>query len=268
MQHTAVHCQASLTPATSSCLLLGALSQVGREGHLWLLPEIGLAFLCCASQASPDFVLGLPLLSVVLRCGVLGVLLHPAGEFQEVVDVKLRHTHPRVQKQRAAAANLAAATAAATAAASVAASMEEDAVGVESLPAAAAAESSSGSQQAAEPTSITAAAAAAASSGAQGIQVVQVLPWADAASPDSSSSSSQGEVLLELDNVSINTPDGGLALVQNLSLKVSAAPEEPSTLNPALRAVVWAWFSCLVKSPPWLLGNGCWATFQNHCVLT
>jgi hypothetical protein len=150
------------------------------------------------------------------------LLLHPAGEFQEVVDVKLRHTHPRVQKQRAAAANLAAATAAATAAASVAASLEEDAEGTEAVQAAPAAAASSEGQQPAEPTSImAAAAAAAASSGAQGIQVVQVLPWADAASPDSSSSSSQGELLLELDNVSINTPDGGLALVQNLSLKVS-----------------------------------------------
>lgn len=140
-----------------------------------------------------------------------------AGEFQEVVDSKLRHTHPRVQKQRAAAANLAAAVAASTAA-SVAASMEET-EGAEAATAAGAgtALQASSRQPVGDSAAVAAAAAAAASSSGTNIQVVQVLPWADA---DSSSSSGKGEVLLELDHVSINTPDGGLALVQNLSLKV------------------------------------------------
>lgn len=65
---------------------------------------------------------------------------------------------------------------------------------------------------------------------AKGIQVIQVLPWADAASSSSSSASesegSRGEVLLELDGVSINTPDGGLALVQNLNLKVRGGGQQ------------------------------------------
>jgi hypothetical protein len=67
------------------------------------------------------------------------------------------------------------------------------------------------------------AAAAAAVNEGVGIQVVHVVPWQD---PSSSSSSRggdvAGEVLLEMDRVSINTPDGGLALVQDLSLKVHA----------------------------------------------
>lgn len=146
-----------------------------------------------------------------------------AGEFQEVVDVKLRHTHPRVQKQRAAAANLAAAVAAS--AASATSSLEE----TDSRDHAAAEEGtvpqpSSSSKPAADEgkgmlsAAAAAASAAVASSSGGGIQVIQVLPWADAAS--STGPGSRGEVLLELDGVSINTPDGGLALVQNLSLKV------------------------------------------------
>lgn len=135
-----------------------------------------------------------------------------AGEFQEVVDSKLRHTHPRVQKQRAAAANLAASVAASTAA-SIASYVEEDSsdtAGTQAQPGS----STSSSQQEAD---IAAVAAAAASSSEKGIQVVQVLPWADAVAEGQGG---KGEVLLELDGVSINTPDGGLALVQNLCLKV------------------------------------------------
>jgi hypothetical protein len=140
------------------------------------------------------------------------VLCLCAGEFQEVVDSKLRHTHPRVQKQRAAAANLAASVAASTAA-SMATSVEEDATdtaGTQLQPSSSG--SSSSSQQEAD---LAAVAAAAASSSEKGLQVVQVLPWADAVAEGD-----KGEVLLELDGVSINTPDGGLALVQNLTLKV------------------------------------------------
>ncbi|KAF8071082.1 ABCC2 [Scenedesmus sp. PABB004] len=48
------------------------------------------------------------------------------------------------------------------------------------------------------------------------IQVVHVVPWRDGGAP------ADGELLLELDGVSINTPDGGLALVQDLSLRVAA----------------------------------------------
>lgn len=147
------------------------------------------------------------------------VCLFTAGEFQEVVDSKLRHTHPRVQKQRAAAANLAAATAAATAA-SIASTDESQASDAEGSEDTAAQPSSSRRQADAD-----ARAAAAASSSGTGIQVIQVLPWADAESAAAAGDGggSSGEVLLELDNVSINTPDGGLALVQNLSLKVSGA---------------------------------------------
>lgn len=153
------------------------------------------------------------------------IVLHKhAGEFQEVVDVKLRHTHPRVQKQRAAAANLAAAVAAS--AASATSSLEEtseasEASSTSTAPDAAAASTSSSTTAPSSTVDVSAAAAAAAasSSSGRGIQVIQVLPWADA---DSSGppGSSKGELLLELDNVSINTPDGGLALVQNLNLQV------------------------------------------------
>jgi hypothetical protein len=78
-------------------------------------------------------------------------------------------------------------------------------------------QTSSGSSNQQE-AGVAAVAAAAASSREKGIQVVQVLPWADAVAEGQGD---KGEVLLELDGVSINTPDGGLALVQNLSLKVS-----------------------------------------------
>jgi len=148
-----------------------------------------------------------------------------AGEFQEVVDVKLRHTHPRVQKQRAAAANLAAAVAAS--AASATSSLEEsdsrdhaaeEGTAPQPSSSKAAADEVNGTPSAAAAAASAAAAATVASSSGGGIQVIQVLPWADAAS--STGPGSRGEVLLELDGVSINTPDGGLALVQNLSLKV------------------------------------------------
>jgi hypothetical protein len=152
---------------------------------------------------------------------VLGVcwcagLAAAAGEFQEVVDSKLRHTHPRVQKQRAAAANLAAATAAATAASVASADDSQGSDAGSSVDTAA--QPSSRRQAGTDSTS-----SAAASSSGTGIQVIQVLPWADAESAAAAGAGSgSGEVLLELDSVSINTPDGGLALVQNLSLKVSA----------------------------------------------
>lgn len=79
----------------------------------------------------------------------------------------------------------------------------------------------SSSQQ--DAAAVTAAVAAAASSNGKGIQVVQVLPSADPSSSTvaAAGQGGQGEVLLELDGVSINTPDGGLALVQNLNIKVS-----------------------------------------------
>lgn len=135
-----------------------------------------------------------------------------------MVDSKLRHTHPRVQKQRAAAANLAAAVAASTAA-SVAASMEE----YSTDPTAAGHEPGTSSSQQDAAAVTAAAVAAAASSNGKGIQVVQVLPSADPSSSTvaAAGQGGQGEVLLELDGVSINTPDGGLALVQNLNIKVS-----------------------------------------------
>ncbi|WIA11843.1 hypothetical protein OEZ85_011930 [Tetradesmus obliquus] len=152
------------------------------------------------------------------------------GEFQEVVDDKLRHTHPRVQRQRAAAAALASTVASASALQS----MDLAA----SPPSEAAADGQQQQQQqpqldgrslaAADLQAAAAAAGAAAAAAVNegvGIQVVHVVPWQDPSSSSSSSSThgdADGEVLLEMDHVSINTPDGGLALVQDLSLKLHA----------------------------------------------
>jgi hypothetical protein len=156
-------------------------------------------------------------------------VLHTTGEFQEVVDAKLRHTHPRVQKQRAAAASLASAVASTSALQSMdlptpspsdtAADIQQQQQQLEGRTGPAAADLQAAAAAAG-------AAAAAAVNEGVGIQVVHVVPWQD---PSSSSSSSRGpggaaadEVLLEMDHVSINTPDGGLALVQDLNLKVHA----------------------------------------------
>lgn len=159
--------------------------------------------------------------------------LGASGEFQEVVDVKLRHTHPRVQKQRAAAANLAAAVAASST--SAAASDEDPSSTAEELtlplttPSSASTDSSSvsvgtrgGMQDAADVSS---------SISSKGIQVVQVLPWSDVSSLEPAAAGGQQELLLELEDVSINTPDGGLALVQHLSLKVIPKQSAPLTCS-------------------------------------
>jgi energy-coupling factor transporter ATP-binding protein EcfA2 len=150
------------------------------------------------------------------------------GEFQEVVDVKLRHTHPRVVKQRAAAASLAAAVASASASASAAATPASsvdggEAGGTQQLAAVAAAEAA---VAAAGVAGARATSSSRGSAGSRTIQVVQVLasPGGGGESRSSSGGSSGGgqQLLLELDAVSINTPDGGLALVQDLCLKVYA----------------------------------------------
>lgn len=138
------------------------------------------------------------------------------GEFQEVVDVKLRHTHPRVKKQRAAAASLAAAVASASAAESAASSVDE---GDKQITQQATTQTT---PTAAAVAAATAAAAAAAANGTPepGIQIVYVLPDQNGSSSSGSRVGDLGDVLLELDHVSINTPDGSLALVQDVSLKV------------------------------------------------
>jgi hypothetical protein len=170
------------------------------------------------------------------------------GEFQEVVDAKLRHTHPRVQKQRAAAASLASTVASASALQSI---------DVPSQPPSDSEDTQQQQQQLVGSISADLQAAAAAAGAAAaaavnegiGIQVVHVVPWQD---PSSSSSKSADDVLLEMDHVSINTPDGGLALVQDLSLKVHSG-ECVCVLIADSRGVLLT--LCLVQRPhtvePW-----------------
>lgn len=151
--------------------------------------------------------------------------------------MKLRHTHPRVKKQRAAAATLAAAVATA----SITAASTQESVDLQQHFEPAHQQqhgdgsSSSGVSAAgasvAEAAAAAGAAAAAAVNQGVGIQIVHVVPWQpdDAGSDGSNSSTNSpaagaanGGLLLEMDRVSINTPDGGLALVQDLDLKVHA----------------------------------------------
>lgn len=145
------------------------------------------------------------------------------GEFQEVVDVKLRHTHPRVKRQRAAAASLAAAVALATSTSSDdgAEPLEASAHQQSAATAAATLEQQQVNETQQDSSSTTSATSATSDSdiAAPGIQVVHVLPD-QSGSSSSSRRGVSGDVLLELDHVSINTPDGSLALVQDLSIKV------------------------------------------------
>jgi hypothetical protein len=173
------------------------------------------------------------------------------GEFQEVVDAKLRHTHPRVQKQRAAAASLASTVASASALQSM---------DVPSQPPSDSEDNQQQQQQLVGSISADLQAAAAAAGAAAaaavnegiGIQVVHVVPWQDPSSSSSSSSKSADDLLLEMDHVSINTPDGGLALVQDLSLKVHSG-ECVRVLIADSRGVLLT--LCLVQRPhtvePW-----------------
>jgi hypothetical protein len=148
------------------------------------------------------------------------------GEFQEVVDVKLRHTHPRVRRQRAAAATLAAAAAAAATpgAASTSSAVVKASSNTSDQTVTGSAVDSSDRDAAGLAVS-PAALAAGHDAGAAGIQIVQVLPWQSQLSPsidDGDTTAGAGQdVLLELDDVSITTPDGALALVQRLSLQVN-----------------------------------------------
>eukprot|EP00879_Flechtneria_rotunda_P026551 GHRR01028321.1.p1 GENE.GHRR01028321.1~~GHRR01028321.1.p1 ORF type:complete len:773 (+),score=316.24 GHRR01028321.1:1160-3478(+) len=158
------------------------------------------------------------------------------GEFQEVVDVKLRHTHPRVKQQSAAAASLAATVAGAAAAAATIETSDGNGLtdnkprSEGSLPGAADTIAVQPQGAAKQPAAATGSNGNAISQGVtQGIQVVHVVPWqngngssSNKATRTSASSSGDGELLLELDSVSINTPDGGLALVKDLSCKVHA----------------------------------------------
>lgn len=113
------------------------------------------------------------------------------GEFQEVVDVRLRHKHPRVIAQRQAASR---------AASLASADGDADADAGLVLP-------SSGDGSGSDGTTAL-----------PGIQVVQLMQPAGG----NGSSSSSSSPLLELDGVSISTPDGAVSLVQQLSLAVSA----------------------------------------------
>jgi hypothetical protein len=156
---------------------------------------------------------------------VSAITRHPTpttGEFQEVVDAKLRHTHPRVQKQRAAAASLASTVASASALQSMDISSQppSDSEGIPQQQQQQLVGSSSTAADLQAAAAAAGAAAAAAVNEGIGIQVVHVVPWQDPSSSSSSKSADDDEVLLEMDHVSINTPDGGLALVQDLSLKV------------------------------------------------
>lgn len=163
----------------------------------------------------------LPAVAFLLSCLVqfenlagFSAVVDRLGEFQEVVDVKLRHTHPRVRRQRAAAATLAAAAAATPAAAHDTASS-----GAADQTLARPALDSSNQNVAA--TAVPAAAAAADYDNAACIQIVQVLPWQSQLNSSMDDANGAGQdVLLELDDVSITTPDGALALVQRLSLQV------------------------------------------------
>lgn len=135
------------------------------------------------------------------------------GEFEEVVNAPKAAQAAAAQPgidSGATAADAAGSSAAASAAASTAAGGTAGAADNAALPAAAAA--------GAQPQSEAARAALEAALGER----IQIVDVAAAAGSTNSSGGGGGDVLLELEGVTLRTPDGSATLVQDLDLQVSA----------------------------------------------